>query len=63
MRGPEALRAALSVSQARPSSLGMEPGDVLAEAYNEVNLPEAKRQFVKAASWLAWVLTDTLKPK
>jgi hypothetical protein len=59
----ESLLAARQVYQDPATGLRIEPGARLGEAYYEANLPLARRQMLNASARLAWVLTDTLRPK
>jgi S1/P1 Nuclease len=59
----EGLQAARQAYQDPATGMKIEPGARLAEAYYEANLPLARRQMLNASARLAWVLTDTLRPK
>jgi S1/P1 Nuclease len=59
----ESLLAARQAYQDPATGKSIEPGTVLGEAYYDANLPIAKRQLLRAAARLAWVLNDSLRPK
>lgn len=57
------LLAAQRAYQNPQTGRRIEPGDVLADAYYDANLPIVRQQLYRAGARLAWVLTDTLRPE
>lgn len=58
----ESLLAAQQAYRNPQTGRRIEPGDALADAYYDANLPIARRQLYRAGARLAWVLTDALRP-